>query len=41
LLSPSKPPKASVGFEGVKNHREPDLKQYHIQAGYKGIYFKW
>ena len=37
--SPSKPPKVSVGLEGVKNHTDPDRMEYHIQAGNSGMYF--
>ena len=39
LLSPSNPPKVNVGFDGVKNQNDADRRQYHSQAGYKGIYF--
>ncbi|MEJ7674325.1 MAG: hypothetical protein WKF59_16925 [Chitinophagaceae bacterium] len=39
FLSPSKPPKDNDGFDGVKNHHEPERRQYQSQAGINGIYF--
>jgi hypothetical protein len=36
LLSPSKPPKVNVGFEGLKNQTDLARKQYHAQTKLMG-----